>query len=144
MKKTVNQAKNSKVVRQDFGVAEDHDSLPELTISEEQLESAHEAGFGREDEIKIVPLTDFYDSDWSHKFEQFYRERIVHVRSNQTLLLRFQYDYEVDLDRINSERDLLSWALHLCGKAWMTSERVGQFIEAVAKIKKLTVHGGGL
>ncbi len=70
MKKAI-QTKNSKVTHQDFGVADDRDSLPEITVSEEQLEAAHKEVFGEEDEIKIVSIMDFCDSDWSHKFEQF-------------------------------------------------------------------------
>jgi hypothetical protein len=60
---------------------------------------------------------------------------------NETVLLRFAYDYEVDLDRINSEADLLNWTLHLCGKTWMTVEHLGHFIETVAQIKGFKVHG---
>jgi hypothetical protein len=64
------------------------------------------------------------------------------VRCNNVLLLRFRYDYEIDLDEIKTERDLLAWALHLSGKTWMNTQRIGRFIEAVAQIKRLSVHGG--
>jgi hypothetical protein len=128
--------------RRDFSVACDHDHLPELSVSQEWLDEAHEETFGPKDERRGVSLMAFCDSPWSHLFEEFHRQRIVHVLSNNTLLLRYQYDYEVDLDRIHSERDLLAWTHHLCGKTWMNTERLSHFIEAVARIKGFKVHGG--
>jgi hypothetical protein len=124
-----------------YGVASDLNSLPKLTVSQEWLDEAQTEVFGTKDEMRLVLATVLVDSDWSRLFDQYYREGIIYVRSNETLLLRFLYDYEIDLDRINSEADLLRWTLHLCGKTWMTSERLHQFIETVAAIKHLKVHG---
>jgi hypothetical protein len=81
------------------------------------------------------------DSTWSRLCDQFYQEQIVYVRTNNTVLLRFLYDYEVDLDQIKTEADLLNWTLHLCEKTWMSTERLHKFIEAVAQIKRFKVHG---
>jgi hypothetical protein len=124
----------------EYGVAANLDSLPKLTVSQEWLVEARTEVFGTNDEMRLIPATRFVDSDWSRLFEQYYRERIVYVRSNETLLLRFAYDYEVDLNRIESEADLLRWTLHLCEKTWMTTERLHFFIEAVAQIKKFNLH----
>src|SRR5262245_37004558 len=105
-----------------YSVAQDYQHLLQLTVTQEILDKAHDEIFGGKNERRPVPLTVFTDSKWSELFEQFYRERIVHVRNSNVLLLRFQYGYEVDLDRIKSEAALLNWVLHLCGKTWMTTE----------------------
>jgi hypothetical protein len=125
-----------------YGIAADHDRLPVLTVSQNWIDEAEVELFGPPDEIRIVSLAAIADSNWSRLFDQFYKERIVHVRSNNVLRLRFAYLYEVDLDQIKTERDLLAWALHLCGKTWMTTERLHKFIEAVARIKRFNVYGG--
>ena len=65
--------------------------------------------------------------------EHFEVIRIRIVRSNNVLLIRFKYDYEVDLDRIKTERDLLN-------KTWMTARHIDRFIEAAASIKHFNVH----
>jgi hypothetical protein len=122
------------------GTVEDHDQLPQLCVTQAQLEEAEELVFGKNDEFKGVSIAAYCDSLWSRLTEQFYRERLVHVRSNNVLLLRFSYDYEVDLDRIKEERDLLAWTLHLVGKPWMTPRRTKQFIKAVAQIKGFNVR----
>ena len=58
-----------------------------------------------------------------------------------SLLLRFDYSYEVDLDRIHCERDLLAWVLQLVEKPWMGAERVKLFAYVVADIKDFNIHG---
>jgi hypothetical protein len=118
-----------------FGIAEDQGQLPVLTLTQEDVDAAHDETFGTDDDPKSVSLMAFVDSEWADLLEEFYRQRIVYVRSNEVMLLRFRYDYEVDLDRINTERDLLAWTLHLCGKTWMNTERVSRFSKAVAVIK---------
>jgi len=49
--------------------------------------------------------------------------------------------YEIDLDRVKDERDLLAWTVHLCGKGWfsITSELV-DIVEAIAAAKGLDCH----
>ncbi len=55
--------------------------------------------------------------------------------------LSYVYPYEIDLAQIKTERDLLTWVLHLCGKTWMTQNRLRIFIEAVARVKGFSVYG---
>lgn len=112
-----------------YSVVADHDQLPAITISQEVVDAA----YGDPGQIRSIMF--FCDSDWSRKFELFYQQRIVWVRSNNVLLLRFAYSYEVDLDRIKTERDLLAWTKHLVSKPWMGAERTEVFIEAVSDIK---------
>jgi hypothetical protein len=123
-----------------YGIAQDSDHLPRLTVTQAWLDEVHKEIFGEENEIRLVSASAYTDSNWTRLFDQFYRERIVYVRDVNVLLLRFQYDYEIDLDRIKSEAALLNWTLHLCEKTWMTTERLHFFIEAVAQIKKFNVH----
>jgi hypothetical protein len=99
-----------------YGVASDSDHLPPLIVTREWLHEAHDEVFGGPDEFRAVPVSAFWDSSWADLFEQFYRERIAFVRNINVVLLRFAYDYEVDLDRIASPAALLNWVLHLCGK----------------------------
>jgi hypothetical protein len=124
--------------QQPYGIAEDSEHLPPLTVTQEMVDEAQAEIFGTE---IVVSLSAYTDSKWSRLFEQFYRERIVYVRNTNVLFLRFQYDYDVDLDRIKSEADLLRLSLHLCEKTWMTTERLHHFIESVGTIKKLNIYG---
>lgn len=82
-------------------------------------------------------------SEYCEPREQYYRERIVYVRSNNVLHLRLKYDYEVDLDRIKTPANLLNWVAHLAEKTWMSSEAIRRFIQAVAEIKGFNIHGLG-
>jgi hypothetical protein len=91
----------------DYSTVADHDQLPNLDISEKELGKVTVQTFGSDQEPKAVSAGVFLDSEWSRKYEQFYRQRIVYVRSNNVLLLRFAYSYEIDLDRIKTEADLL-------------------------------------
>jgi hypothetical protein len=122
-----------------FSVVDDHEQIPELTVSEQDLEQAHIKTFGHPDKSKPVSPLTFLDSDWSRTFERFFQERLVYVRSVNVLLLRFAYLYEVDLDRLKTERDLLGWVLHLVDKPWMGPERTKVFAETVAGIKHFNV-----
>jgi hypothetical protein len=77
-----------------YSAVADHPQVPEITISQADVDKAYgdpHAGHS--------PAF-FIDSDWSRKFERFFQEHIVWVKSNNVLLLRFSYLYEVDLDRI--------------------------------------------
>jgi hypothetical protein len=110
-----------------YGIDSDPEHLPKLTVTQEDVDAAAAEAFGTEDEIRLLPVSAFTSSNWSRLSDRYYRERVVHVRSNRTLLLRFDYDYGVDLDRINSEADLIRLTRHFCEKVWMTTERLGCF-----------------
>src|SRR6185503_17765224 len=66
-------------------------------------------------------------------------DKIIIDAERATCTLNFQYSYEVDLDRIQTERDLLAWVRHLANKAWMNGGRVKLFIDAVARHKGFRV-----
>ena len=51
------------------------------------------------------------------------------------LTIKVTYPYHIDLARIKSKADLLSWVSHLCHKPWMNTEYLGEFIKRVYKIK---------
>jgi hypothetical protein len=61
--------------------------------------------------------------------------------SKHTLTLNYLYKYEIDLDRIETERDLLAWMCHLCEKSWMTTERVRAVAVKIAEIKGFDLYG---
>lgn len=44
--------------------------------------------------------------------------------------------YDFDGARITTPLDLLEWVHHLCGKVWMDTQRVEQFIAAVCRARK--------
>ena len=50
------------------------------------------------------------------------------------------YDYNIELSRLKTERDLLSWVLHLTEKNWMDSRRLMYFIANVARVQNLDVR----
>lgn len=132
----------------EFAVVQNHSQLPALTVSLQELENARSDFWDAKPEAtnssprfpKGHSLVEILHAPCEKLARQFYQQRIVYVQSNETLLLRFAYDYEVDLDRISSPLELLGWTLHLCGKNWMTTEHLHYFIEAVCQIKDFKVH----
>ena len=52
------------------------------------------------------------------------------------LTIKVAYPYHIDLARIKSKADLLSWVSHICHKPWMNTEYMGEFIRRVSKIKR--------
>ena len=70
-----------------------------------------------------------------------YDDKIMIVEGNDTCVINIAYPYEVDLDRIQSEADLLRWVLHLCKKTWMRTEALSIFIQKVGEYKGLKIHG---
>jgi len=66
--------------------------------------------------------------------------KIVIDEERATCTLNFDYPYEVDLDRIKSERDLLAWVRQLAGKPWMTGQRLKLFIDVVGGHKGFLVR----
>ena len=39
------------------------------------------------------------------------------------------YNYSIELDRIQTDRDVLMWGSHLAMKTWMTKQGIKQFAE---------------
>ena len=66
--------------------------------------------------------------------------KIVMDTERGTCTLHFRYPYEIDLDRIQTQDNLLGWVRHLAGKPWMNRERLGLFIDAVAKHKGFRIE----
>lgn len=60
---------------------------------------------------------------------------IIHYEHNRTLVLTWSYDYEIDLDRIKDEQDILWWVCHLSEKVWMDKDRIRAFIVAACAAK---------
>lgn len=112
-----------------FTTVPDHDQVPEITVTQQDVDTA----FGDPHQPRSILW--YADSEWTRKFELFYQQHVVWVQSNNVLLLRFAYTYEVDLDRIKTESNLLGWVHHLVDKPWMGPERTKIFIDAVCSIK---------
>ena len=72
-------------------------------------------------------------------------KQITIDRTNATCTLKIKYPYEVDLETICTERDLLAWTLHLAKKPWMKPRHIAFFIEQVGNHKgfNLQVYGSG-
>jgi len=68
-------------------------------------------------------------------------KQIVINKKNATCTINIEYPYEIDLDAIENERDLLAWVLHLTEKNWIKTRHLAFFIEAVAKFKGFNLHG---
>jgi hypothetical protein len=77
--------------------------------------------------------------EWRGALDQFYQDNIEVDLERGVVMLYFKYPYEVDLDRIKNERDLLAWVIHLCGKHWMTPSYLKRFARTVAEVKGLTL-----
>ena len=66
--------------------------------------------------------------------------KIVMDTERGTCTLKFRYPYEIDLDCIRTQHNLLGWVRHLAGKPWMNSERLRLFIDAVAEQKGFRIQ----
>ncbi len=118
-----------------YSVVADHDQLPRLWITQDQVDAA----FGPK--ATSCSLLSLLDLEPNQLREDFFGQRVIYVQSNNVLLLRFQYGgYEVDLDQIHTERDLLAWVLQLVGKPWMNAERIEVFASAVADLKGFNIR----
>ena len=40
-----------------------------------------------------------------------------------------KYNYAIPFEEIRNRKDILEWIHHLSGKAWITQEMIGEFIE---------------
>lgn len=49
--------------------------------------------------------------------------------------------YEIDLNRIKTERDLLAWVRHLSEKSWITRDDLTEFITQVGEYKHFKIYG---
>ena len=66
--------------------------------------------------------------------------KIVINKRRGVCTLKFDCPYEIDLDRIKTEGDLLAWVRHLAGKPWMNGGRLKLFIDAVGVYKGIKVR----
>jgi len=93
------------------------------------------------DEDGLPPIINRMElTDWGEKLEAWYDERIIFNQSNNTCTLLFEYPYEIDLERIESVRDILEWTLHLLEKEWLTNEDITTIIERIAKFKRIKIY----
>jgi hypothetical protein len=89
-------------------------------------------------EFKAMSIRDLEIASNAHKKKM---DKIVRFhKSNMTIVINLAYPYEIDLDRIKNETDLLIWVNHLCEKTWMTAEVLSDFMEKVAEIKGLKIY----
>ncbi len=86
--------------------------------------------------IKVVRATDIKPG--SGPVEKARRE--IKVGPKNMTLPWGGYHYRVELGRIVTERDLLVWSLHLCGKTWMNIARLRAFIETIAELKGFDLY----
>lgn len=49
------------------------------------------------------------------------------------------YDYDIALDRIKNQQELLGWVYHLSEKTWMNGERICDFIDAIITHKRWAI-----
>ena len=106
--------------------------LPPITLSLDKVkkrESLMREQFG-------IALKASQLKEYCEPREQYYRERIVYVWSNNVLHLRLMYDYEVDLDRIKTSANLLNWVAHLAEKTWMSNDAIRRFIVLEVRIHR--------
>ena len=53
------------------------------------------------------------------------------------LILNYSYEYDIALDRLQTEKDILGWVFHLAGKNWMNAHRIQNFIEKCSEVNKI-------
>jgi hypothetical protein len=115
----------------------EYGEFPKITLQKPEPERE----LGKKGFPKAMDIVEL--ANCAEHYRQFYRERIIYWPENNTLQLRFTqnyYPYEIDLDRIVSEKHLLCWVAHLSTKPWMTGSHIKRFIQAVAEIKGYNLH----
>lgn len=55
--------------------------------------------------------------------------------------LKWRYSYDIRLNQIKTQSDLLKWYVHLSQKTWMTANRMNLFISAVMDVKGWDKYG---
>lgn len=48
--------------------------------------------------------------------------------------------YNIPLSECNNTNNILSWVHHMCGKGWMTPEKIKRFIEVTAKVNNIKLY----
>jgi len=62
-------------------------------------------------------------------------EKLISVKNKCIVMEWNRSGYIVDLRRIKSWAALTDWMIHLCGKGWMTPDRLRLFAETAIKAK---------
>lgn len=52
------------------------------------------------------------------------------------LLTPTNHEYTIELNRINTKGEIVSWVHHLSEKSWVTTLMIGDFIKKVCEVKK--------
>ena len=85
-------------------------------------------------QCKVISLADLDQRIAEH--DKKMDAAFAHDADCACLTIKVAYPYHIDLARIKSKADLLSWVSHLCHKPWMNTEYMGEFIKRVCKIKR--------
>ena len=83
--------------------------------------------------LKFIDMNKLFE--WSEKTKDLMNEIFIHNAKNNTITINSSYKYEIDLDRIATESNLLWWLDHLSAKTCMPKELLREFIRRVAQIK---------
>jgi hypothetical protein len=126
-----------------FTTVENNSELPKKTVDQDDLDLIYQETFGwghfSHPNLGSIWIPENANR-WEDIFHRFYCERIVFIREFGMLALRFGgYDYNIPLERIETERDLLAWVRHLSFKHWATAERLRLFMDAVSTIKEFEI-----
>jgi len=62
-----------------------------------------------------------------------YKEKRVVTIEGNCVVLRITYEYQIELNRINSHKKLIEWVRHLCTKPWVDGQVIKQLIDVVYK-----------
>jgi len=54
-----------------YGIANNPEHLPPLTVSQQQVQAARTKLFGTGEEFRPVPITAYIESEWATLFNQF-------------------------------------------------------------------------
>jgi hypothetical protein len=78
----------------------------------------------------------------SKQIDDLYKNEIlIYDKSVDVLEIRLHdYPYEVDLEQVLNQHDLVVWIHHLTEKNWVDCDLINAFIERVYEIKKWVLH----
>ena len=65
-------------------------------------------------------------------------EKIVYIDNGCIVLdVKGRLKYDIDLDRIRTQEDILGWIAQLSGKNWFTSEYLWHFLNTIDSVTGL-------
>lgn len=93
--------------------------------------------------LKAFGLKEAFENN--ERFDRWWSENVVLDVREEMIYLRFYNDYSINLKKIKTHQDILSWVHHLLGKQWISEYEDGPYIlsrliETICALKKVKLY----